>query len=85
MRFYCGASLAALTHLETERNYRLVAAEPEGANAYFLRNDMAPEIPGVEVARTFRMMERQNAFMQKKGADVYDFVKKARLPLDEVG
>ena len=42
--FY-GASLSALARLAAELGYRLVLAEPRGANAYFLRKDVGSSIP----------------------------------------
>lgn len=49
--FY-GASLSAFERLGHEKGYRLIRVEPRGANAYFLRNDVAPEIPAVSAALT---------------------------------
>jgi hypothetical protein len=49
-RRYYGASLAALARLGREKGYRLVLVEPRGVNAYFLRNDVGPDIPAVEPA-----------------------------------
>ena len=41
---YYGASLPAFVHLATQKGYRLVAIEPRGVNAFFLRNDLAPDL-----------------------------------------
>jgi hypothetical protein len=49
-RKYYGASLAALARLGREKGYRLVLVEPRGVNAYFLRNDVGPDIPAVAAA-----------------------------------
>jgi len=43
-----GASLAAVTAVSARKGYRLVATEPRGSNAIFLRADVATEIPAVE-------------------------------------
>lgn len=43
--FYYGASLAAITTMSARKGYRLVAVEPRGVNAFFLREDIAPSIP----------------------------------------
>lgn len=51
---YYGASLAALESLARRKGYRLVACENSGINAFFLRQDVAPEIPGLTPARAFR-------------------------------
>jgi hypothetical protein len=60
-RAYRGASLAALAHLSERKGYRLVASER--VNAVFVRNDVAPFIPAIDVARAYRA---------PKGADVED-------------
>jgi hypothetical protein len=52
IRHYRGASLAALVHLAHEKGYRLVATER--VNALFLRNDVAPQIPGMEAKQGYR-------------------------------
>ena len=64
-RAYRGASLAALTHLSQRKGYRLVASER--VNAFFMRNDVAPSIPAIDVARAYRA---------PKGADVQDVLDK---------
>ncbi len=51
---YGGASLAALTALAARKGYRLVACEYSGANAFFLRDDVASHIPAQPVARAYR-------------------------------
>ena len=54
IRLYYGASLRAFTVVGQAMGYRLVAVEPRGANAYFLRDDQAPEIPAVDPVFAFR-------------------------------
>lgn len=68
---YFGASLAALTKLSDSKGYRLVAVEPTGVNAFFLRNDVAPEIPAVDPARVYRIGDKYNELMRRKDIDVY--------------
>jgi len=51
-RSYRGASLAAFAHLARKKGYRLIATER--VNAVFLRNDVAPDIPALEVAHGYR-------------------------------
>lgn len=68
---YYGASLAALARLATKKGYRLVAVEPHGVNAFFLRNDVAPEVPECSPARAFRLLEKYDVLKKDKGADVY--------------
>jgi hypothetical protein len=53
-RTYRGASLAALEKLARRKGYRLVVCDPTGTNAFFLRNDVAPHVPGVAVAKAYR-------------------------------
>lgn len=53
-RWYRGASLAALERLARRKGYRLVACENSGVNAFFLRNDVAPTVPGASAGHAFR-------------------------------
>jgi hypothetical protein len=80
---YYGASLTALTRLSARKGYRLVAVEPAGVNAFFLRNDLAPHIPACEPARAFRLLEKYDVLMLQ-GHDVYRYAEKAGLSLVEV-
>jgi hypothetical protein len=76
-RGYRGASLAALAHLGRAKGYRLVATER--VNAFFLRNDLAPEIKGIDVARGYRA-----PLNISRGKDVFQKIAKAGLPLVDV-
>lgn len=71
---YRGASLAALVHLGRRKGYRLVATEH--VNAFFLRNDLAPEYPEIDVARGCRVPLNVN-----EGKNVFDQIEEAGLPL----
>jgi hypothetical protein len=51
---YRGASLAALEKLARRKGYRLVVCDPTGTNAFFLRDDVAPSVPGVSAAKAYR-------------------------------
>jgi hypothetical protein len=51
---YRGASLAALEKLARRKRYRLVVCDPTGTNAFFLRDDVAPGVPAVSVAKAYR-------------------------------
>lgn len=80
---YYGASLAALTKLAAAKGYRLVTTEPTGVNAYFLRNDVGPEIPACTAKDAFRLLKRYDVWMRTKREDVYKYVASAKLPLVE--
>jgi hypothetical protein len=51
---YRGASLAALEKLARRKHYRLVVCDPTGTNAFFLRDDVATDVPAVSVATAYR-------------------------------
>jgi hypothetical protein len=56
-----GASLAALEKLARSKRYRLVVCDQTGTNAFFLRHDVAPDLPGVSVANAYRpAIDRSN-------------------------
>ena len=80
---YYGASLTALTRLGARKGYRLVAVEPSGVNAFFLRNDLATHIPACEPARAFRLLEKYDVLMEQ-GEDVYRYVEREKLTLVEI-
>jgi len=70
---YYGASLTALTRLSARKGYRLVAVEPTGVNAFFLRNDVAPEIPACDPARVYRIPDKYNELIRQKQIDVFQW------------
>ena len=80
---YYGASLAALVKASERKGYRLVAVEPTGVNAFFVRNDLATHIPVCEPARAFRLLEKYDVLMQQ-GEDVYRYASQAGLSLVDV-
>jgi hypothetical protein len=51
-RAYRGASLAAMAHLGRQKGYRLVVTER--VNAFFLRRDVAPDVPEIGVSQGYR-------------------------------
>jgi hypothetical protein len=81
---YYGASLAALTRLNARKGYRLVAVEPAGVNAFFLRHDVATHIPACDPSRAYRLLEKYDVLMQK-GEDVFRYAAQQGLPLVDVG
>ena len=62
-RHYYGASLAALTRFAQHKGYRLLMVEPRGINAYFLRNDISPDL---EACPPEVVYERSQASMRLK-------------------
>jgi hypothetical protein len=80
---YYGASLTALARLSARKGYRLVAVEPTGVNAFFVRNDLAPHIPACEPQRAFHLLEKYDVMMLQ-GEDVFRHVEKAGLSLVEI-
>lgn len=80
---YYGASLLALTRLSARKGYRLVAVEPSGINAFYLRHDLAPHIPACDPHRVFRLLEKHDLLL-KAGEDVFRYAAEAGLRLVEV-
>ena len=81
---YYGASLAALVALGRRKGYRLVAVEPTGVNAFFVRNDLGPDLPGFEADQLFRRQPRHQAAITKGKFDMERFVAENGLPLSAV-
>lgn len=84
-RRYFGASLAALVALAGRKGYRLVAVEPAGVNAFFLRDDIAPEIPGFRADQLYRPQAKHHMEMARRGFDPFEaFTPEHGLPLTDV-
>jgi hypothetical protein len=81
---YYGASLGAMTRLSTAKGYRLVAVEPTGVNAFFLRDDVAPEIPACDPAQVYRIPDKYNQLIREKQLDVFQWAKDSGRQLVEV-
>lgn len=82
---YGGASLAALTDLAGRKGYRLVTCENAGVNAFFLREDVAPDTPAVSPAEAFKpLRSRLEVDDVEVTSDIYAVVDKQQLPLVEV-
>jgi hypothetical protein len=82
---YNGASLAALTELAGRKGYRLVACENAGVNAFYLRGDVAPEIPAVTAVEAFRPLRvRTDLDDGEVTTDIYAAIAKRGLPLVEL-
>jgi len=82
---YYGASLAAMTRRSAEKGYRLVAVEPTGVNAFFVRNDVAPEIPTCDPARVYRIPDKYNELIREKQLDVFKWARETGRELVDVG
>ncbi len=80
---YYGASLAAWAKLAARKGYRLVAVEPAGINAFFLRGDLAPHIPACDPRSAYRVLEKHDVLMAS-GEDVFAYAQRERLPLVEI-
>ena len=86
-RLYRGASLAALEKAARSKGYRLVLCENEGCNAFFLRDDVIPELPGITPGEAFRpALVRQSIGDRIVGEDVdfFEVLSEKELPLVEV-
>ena len=83
---YGGASLAALEKLARAKGYGLVICEDAGINAFFLRHDVATEIPRLTAAQAFRaqLVSYDPAGESRNEADIYAAVASAGLPLVDV-
>jgi hypothetical protein len=83
---YSGASLPALEKLARAKGYGLVLCEDAGVNAFFLRDDVAPEVPRLHAARAFRpqLAGYDAASDTEKHGDIYAAIAQAGLPLVEV-
>lgn len=84
---YAGASLPALAKLGQKKGYGLVLCEDAGVNAFFLRYDVAPEVPRLTAAQAFRpqLVSYDPAGADTtKDVDIYAAIAQAGLPLVEV-
>jgi hypothetical protein len=83
---YYGASLAALARLGREKGYRLVGCAPGSANAYFVRDDLAPGLPAVSPAEAFQYpdKEKYHRLMPRIASRPLEFFADRGLPLIEV-
>jgi hypothetical protein len=82
-----GASLTALAKLADEKGYKLVACDPTGTNALFLRQDLRPEIAALTPAQAFRpMRDRGDPFGEtlRKSKDLVALAEQHGIALVEV-
>ena len=81
---YSGASLTALEKVAARKGYRLVICEEKGVNAFFLRNDVAPSIPGLKAHQAYRAWVDRLGTTRTKDIDVFALCEEHKLPLVEV-
>jgi hypothetical protein len=82
---YYGASLAALAQLAAQKGYRLVAAEPTGINAYFLRNDLGPTIPACAPQRAYRRSYQYFRVPPRTQESIFTLIERMGWPLVDMG
>ena len=80
---YSGASLTALARLAARKGYRLVGCEDSGVNAFFLRNDVAADVPEVPAAVAWRPL-RSRVADEEVSIDIFEVSRSRALPLIEV-
>lgn len=81
---YYGASLAALARIGERRGYRLATTDHRGVNAFFVRHDVAPDVPGVTARRAFRLMDKHHRLLER-GLSLDEIIEEQDLPLIEIG
>ena len=84
INFFYGASIQAMTKLAARKGYRLIATEPRGHNAYFLRNDVAPSIPATDPAAAWRLLDKYELRVSAHREDPYAFAERAGIELVQV-
>ena len=78
---YYGASLPALVKLGARKGYRLVLVEPRGVNAFFVRDDLAHDLPAAALEGMTIAPEAVGDFGP---GGVYSFLDRAGLALIDV-
>jgi hypothetical protein len=72
--FYYGASTQAMTRMAARKGYRLVATEPRGHDAYFLRADVGTRIPARPPADAWRLHDKyeKRRTVQREGIQLVE-------------
>lgn len=83
-RVYYGASLRAFHLVALRRGYRLVAVEPRGVNAFWVREDVAPALPAVDPGEAYRLLEKHQRELARLGGDVFTVLEERELELVDV-
>jgi hypothetical protein len=84
---YYGASLAALAKCACRQGYRLVLCEEAGVNAFFVRDDLARDIPTLKPAQAWRPMSDRYDVTGTTAAsetDIYKIIAEKGLSLVDV-
>ncbi|MFQ5914446.1 MAG: FkbM family methyltransferase [Nitrospinota bacterium] len=83
---YHGGSLAAMDKVAGRKSYRLVACDNFGVNAFFLRNDVGPTVPGLSVREAYRpsLKGALPIGTRLRHRDIYKELEEKGLPLVEV-
>jgi hypothetical protein len=82
---YYGASLAALDSVARRKDYRLICCEPSGANAFFIRNDLAADLPAMSPEQAFRpQLSRVEFGAQRTDETIYQTIAEQDLRLVDV-
>ena len=64
-QLYFGASLGAFVHLANERGYRFIGCSSSGANSFFVRDDIAGDLPSLTSAEGYR----ESRFLTSRNPD----------------
>jgi len=83
---YSGASISAFEKLARRKGYRLVICEPAGVNAFFVRNDLATDIPGLTPVQAYRpLLDKWDVTDSRaRDIDIYGLIVERGLALVEV-
>lgn len=82
---YLGASLAALEKCARRKGYRLVLCEEMGVNAFFIRDGLAPQLPGLTPQQAYRpKIDRRTVDDSVVTKDLLGEIAARGLPLVEV-
>ncbi|MEQ1761371.1 MAG: hypothetical protein ABL986_23935 [Vicinamibacterales bacterium] len=80
---YFGASLAALEREARSLGYRLILCDSQGINAFFVRNDLAPDLPGQTARDAYRphRFRARGTNQPPTPEDTFQLLERAQLPL----
>jgi hypothetical protein len=73
-----------MTKMAAHKGYQLVAMEPRGHDAYFLRADVATQIPALPPAEAWSLQDKFGKRRAAQREDIFDFVQREGIQLVEV-